>query len=782
MYYINFNEIKADFIIWLQDRDINSGKDVLPDKYEDIKISSHLSDFKDYLVENNIADSSIFTKSFKEIKEMQFSQGKLVEVTEDENKDNVIISGILNEIFNDEDIISALDEDQSKDLDIGEIEHFVEPYLQGEGEDAILAFDDLEEPINNIYLLEEIYNDTDAIKILDEDNDDEISDLEKAKFQAFLKKDNDKLKSEDIEAVYNSIKDGSFDIEEYKNFKFESDSEITNKTENKDKATEQPNDTPTTQQVPTNTTSNPANYVADTPTYDQQNTNPTGGTDKTPEATDSLEGMTISELEDKKTEKQNELDTTNNKIRNVHSGNDQDIAKKQEDVNGKKEAYLKLLEEGENISSETKEQEKKLIENISATQKEIDSMNTSLTGLKALVATQNTAIEIDEHKVSVLKSALESLPENPGDSDSKDIEDKRAELTSKLKAAEEQLKKDKEPLEERNSEGRTPEEEISYLETELPKLNSQLKDYQEQKKLIEMGDGTEGNKGILAGCSEKTKEALEAYNNAQNSLEEDKNNKIKGLEETKNNLEKEINQIKEKIKEKYKVTPELFTNDNTIVDYITADESPIPYLLLQPENVNPDEELPLIVFLHGGGEVSDETNAESIMRSIHGPGGIMTEEAGWDLGNFNGYVICPHSNNTDWASHYKEICQAIEEFQKTHKTGKVVLMGASMGGSGVVSIAQTDCRNAKNGGNRHFDEAVVISGYNGDLSGIDIPISGYVGESDDPTSIKIMKSIFGSKLNYVPSNHERVVQVLLTRDDNKDGISDILKKLFSKKS
>ena len=62
-------------------------------------------------------------------------------------------------------------------------------------------------------------------------------------------------------------------------------------------------------------------------------------------------------------------------------------------------------------------------------------------------------------------------------------------------------------------------------------------------------------------------------------------------------------------------------------------------------------------------------------------GGIMTDEAGWNLSKFNGYVLCPHSNKgwgdqKDNDSRYL-LSELVEEFKNEHNISEVSAVAAS---------------------------------------------------------------------------------------------------------
>jgi predicted peptidase len=61
----------------------------------------------------------------------------------------------------------------------------------------------------------------------------------------------------------------------------------------------------------------------------------------------------------------------------------------------------------------------------------------------------------------------------------------------------------------------------------------------------------------------------------------------------------------------------------------------MPYVLYTPSTATQSESIPLIVWLHGSGEVS--AGPELFLNS-----GLLKVLNDWSLEGFNAYVLCPH--------------------------------------------------------------------------------------------------------------------------------------------
>ena len=206
------------------------------------------------------------------------------------------------------------------------------------------------------------------------------------------------------------------------------------------------------------------------------------------------------------------------------------------------------------------------------------------------------------------------------------------------------------------------------------------------------------------------------------------------------------------------------------------DGSTMPYALFTPSTVSDGEELPLLVWLHGSGEVG---TGEATFRNA----GLPAVLNSWKLDGFNAYVICPHltgrysgswSNTTALANLNATIDKFISE-NKVDKD-KIMLSGHSLGGLGSMYVAYNS--------NGRYSALAVMSGYNPgvDLNGITIPTVGYVGTpggGEDSNSYNFMvskfKNRFGEANTFVRiTTHGAIPRVAYTEDANKDNKSDLM--------
>lgn len=206
------------------------------------------------------------------------------------------------------------------------------------------------------------------------------------------------------------------------------------------------------------------------------------------------------------------------------------------------------------------------------------------------------------------------------------------------------------------------------------------------------------------------------------------------------------------------------------------DGTTMPYALYTPSSVNDNQGTPLIVWLHGSGELG-------VGESTFKKAGLPAVLNNWKLDGVNAYVICPHLtgkyySNWNTEKSLNNLNTLIEKLikEKDIDTSKIVITGHSMGGRGAQYMAYY--------GTERYSAMVVLSGYYTglDLSKLDsMPILGYVGTTsagEDSASYSYMvgtfKKTFGSdKVIVINTSHGALPREAFTADSNKDNKSDL---------
>lgn len=211
-------------------------------------------------------------------------------------------------------------------------------------------------------------------------------------------------------------------------------------------------------------------------------------------------------------------------------------------------------------------------------------------------------------------------------------------------------------------------------------------------------------------------------------------------------------------------------------EYI-ADGNNMPYVLYTPSTLDEEKKTPLIVWLHGSGEVG--VDSHTFMRR-----GLPEALSTWELEGFNAYIMCPHLagkwNVGRWnAPAAKDNLKAlIDEFIQEHKidTENVLIVGHSLGGQGVLYMAHELTG--------YFSKGVVLSGYTPgvEISEIEIPMLGFVGTTgsgEDGASVSYMKNYFAKafgeeNLFQINTSHGMVPEMTFNIDSDGNNRSDVI--------
>ena len=204
-----------------------------------------------------------------------------------------------------------------------------------------------------------------------------------------------------------------------------------------------------------------------------------------------------------------------------------------------------------------------------------------------------------------------------------------------------------------------------------------------------------------------------------------------------------------------------------------SSEETIPYGLFTPSSVKENKKIPLIIWLHGSGEVG-------VSQSSFKKSGLLKILNNWELDGFNAYVLCPQlMRKTAWSNETSRLGleRLIDKIiiEKNIDPNKIILVGHSLGAQGVQYMAAMNSR---------YSSLVVLSGYSPwiSLNKIDIPILGYVGTpgyGEDSTSYNYMigdfKKTFGEdNLFILKASHANVPKIAFLTDEDGDNKSDLI--------
>ncbi len=218
------------------------------------------------------------------------------------------------------------------------------------------------------------------------------------------------------------------------------------------------------------------------------------------------------------------------------------------------------------------------------------------------------------------------------------------------------------------------------------------------------------------------------------------------------------------------------------------------YMLMEPETVDKNQPLPLIVYLSGTGEYKlgelgtvgfvDKNNDGLISDDEVKHNALGTILSNWELEDFNGYVIAPSLEKIDekaWVSKTSEdyVRGIVSSFSQTHNVNPDMIFvgGHSIGGMGSLYMA-THASDI-------FSKTFTLSGYphsSYNIKDISMPIIGYNGQGDSAFMDEDFASTFGSD-NFVKvaAKHGSVPINAFNRDANENGKSDLIEWLLEGK-
>lgn len=605
---MNFETIKTGFLSYLEEK-LNKTEGVKSGETNDYSLNKVISDseisiflysndFKNYLVDEVGADSSIFSKSVNEIMEMDFVNGKLVDPSEN-NSDSFetdqasllsaeeinmsqeiapdgmpydeitieegnsaagLMQDTLNMAFENSAVISALDTDKTGSLNKDEVNAFFDS-VKASNENGEITFDGVADAIRNIInpeeanqgeeekadpiteILNAIYDNGTAVKALDIDGDGKLSDEEKAKFEQYVK-DNF---SQDGELTLQSLKDAFSSIIDG-NFSYEKTKDDINNDKASIKAAEKPEASNASSLEGNNTGSvgnassgNGAGSVSggggSGSVSGGGGSNFGGSSNIGSSSSQAPKGKTLEELEREKTTKEGEVSEAREAVNEVYSGDNAEVKSAKEAEENAKKEYDEAVKNDEKISDELKQKREKNLEDIATKEKEIDDKNIEINNKDTEISNLNTDLHSAESEVSALEAALKTYDSAKSDDPEKqqELAAKKQQVEADLQAAKEKVEQIKQQIKEAEEQKKTLEENLNTLKSDLEKLNT-------TKSEIE--------KEITANCEPETKQAMDEYNKAKENTEtvkETQAEKAKGEVDTK---QKELDEINEQIDEK----------------------------------------------------------------------------------------------------------------------------------------------------------------------------------------------------------------------------------------
>ena len=227
----------------------------------------------------------------------------------------------------------------------------------------------------------------------------------------------------------------------------------------------------------------------------------------------------------------------------------------------------------------------------------------------------------------------------------------------------------------------------------------------------------------------------------------------------------------------------LFSEDITFDYSWVSDGEHMPYALYTPSCADEYDEIPLIVWLHGTGQIGV---SEWEFRNWSLPA-VMEN---WTLEGFNAYVLCAQLsapfNNGTWnnPTSMGYVKDLLDNFISEHNVdrSKVYILGHSLGAVGSVYMAHEMPE--------YFAACVAMCPYyqGFDITEIEIPVMVYVGSpggGEDEISyryaLKISDALGDDSVTVFPTSHGGVPKMAFNLDEDKNNRSDLIEWLFSLK-
>ena len=232
--------------------------------------------------------------------------------------------------------------------------------------------------------------------------------------------------------------------------------------------------------------------------------------------------------------------------------------------------------------------------------------------------------------------------------------------------------------------------------------------------------------------------------------------------------------------EPVEIAPVRFS-DEISIEYrgFVDDGEHIAHYVFAP-SVESDYDIPLIIWLHGSGEVG-------VGQSVYESNGIMPTLLNWELSGVNAYIVCPQlvGEHNWWRWNVDRSAENLENLivhlVETYNIdeSRIYIAGHSLGGQGTMYMASVL--------SEYFAACASLSPYNCGINPYTtdttlIAIAGTTAYGEDPASVaaaKVLADCIGEEnVYYANSNHGNLPGIVFTADDDADGNADIIEWFF----
>ncbi len=390
------------------------------------------------------------------------------------------------------------------------------------------------------HTLDEMYQDEDVVKALDLDGDGALNDEEKAQFEEYAKGYNtssDRLTKKALDDALKDIKDGEFSYENDPAQRASAQrAQEAQEREEKIQEREKARNEKKAERASAANASRRTGGAGGVGGYGGASYGGGGASGISASTSPVEQGPTLEELETQKSEKQTELSTAQDEVKDIYSGENPAVSAAQDDCDKAQEDYQEKVDADKNISEELKEEMELNLDNITAQEQYINGIQLQINEANSQISQQKSAVSADESNLNALKQALSTVESKNTDNPEKqkEIDSMKTTIQAEIEKATSQLEEDKTALEASENEKTELESELKENEANLEKLN-------EEKAEID--------KKILENCSESTKDALEAFNSAKENVEKVKAQELETAQGKITTLQGDIDELDAKINE-----------------------------------------------------------------------------------------------------------------------------------------------------------------------------------------------------------------------------------------
>lgn len=492
---MNFGEIKLGFEQYLLNKYQSNFYNTGETEDIDVSIFTNIDEFSEYIEKELNLDAS--------------QAGELIQNINQLRKYEVVDGQLINK--------DTIDETQGEETDetVPETDESAES-TEASDQNAVVG------------LLNELLQDKTFAEFIDRDKDGEVDNNDISEFYDAIKDydgDDKSISLEDILMALEDIKNGKFlypdEIEEAERQKALEEAQAADRSQNANR-------------------SNSSGRVSSGNRVGGSTGSSGVSSFNNAQSANTVKTMSVEELEEQKTVKQDELNTAREDVNKVHNGENEAVKSAKEDCETKKQDYIDAVKEAdEDLGNELET----CLENISNKEQEIDDTKISINEKEGEISTQESLIASTESSISALESSLSSL-----EGQSSEDPEVQAKIDSQIDSVKSQIQ-------EQENELSSQKEDLETKKEELDDLKQELEDKEKELEKLNNNDGDPRGKAQIEADiaklenSEELMGIKEAYETAKENVDTVKTQELEKANAVVETKQKELDDINEKLNE-----------------------------------------------------------------------------------------------------------------------------------------------------------------------------------------------------------------------------------------